>query len=235
MSARTRVLPVIVAVLVLAAVAGAIGYTSLQVKDADRTVSTKLWRTTKARPPKAPAPAHALGGKQLPPPAGYRLGPDIQEYGNDTVLTSRQATAVFKASGRGLPPAQRQAQGAAVEKLRLKGIGMRSYAAERGGLVAEVQLAQMENKAAAAGIAAYRAQVANSLRGFRKGPRIEGHRGAECFLLPTSKNAPIDAMYCTATEGDLLVTMTAYGGPRSDAATLLGKQLEHVEGPGESV
>ncbi|WP_419996096.1 hypothetical protein [Streptomyces boninensis] len=245
MNARRRLVTALSAVLVLAAVAAVVGFTSLQVKNADRTVSTKLWRTTEHRPPKAPAPVHPLAKKLLPVPADYRLGPDIQEYGNDTVLTSRQATAVFKEGGRDLPPAQRRAHSAAVAKLRLKGLGMRSYMLEDKGfpgqdstLVAEVQLAQMANKQAAAGIAAYRAELGRSLRGFRKGPKIDGHRSASCFVMPTTMDTPINSMYCTATDGELLVTMTAYGKHgklHSEAVTLLRRQLDRVEGPGEPV
>jgi hypothetical protein len=237
------VLAVLAGVLVLGAVGGGVGYTWLQVKDAERTSGTKVFEQPDAKKddgkkePSSPAELTALGKRLLPLPDDYTLGPDIAEFGNDTVLSSRQAVNLFKAGNRGLPQTQRSASNEAVDKLQLKGIAMRSYSMSGGTtpVSAEIQLAQMENRRAAAGLAQYQAAIRRSLGGFTKGPRIQGHKSAQCFMLPKTESDQVDVMYCTAVEDDLLVSMTAYGPNRTAATDLLKDQLDHVRSPGKAI
>lgn len=243
---RRTLATVLVCVLLAGAVGSAVFYTSMQVKDADRTAATKVWQSQKKPGSEEPEKWHSpverteLGKRLLPLPDRYRLGPDIDGYGNDTVLTSSQASALFKQSVRGLPQDQRKAEREAIEKLRIQGIGMRSYASEDNDLVVEIQLAQMANKRAVEDMAGYQAEMTRRLGGFTKGPKIEGHKDAKCFMVPASEGQTdgLEMMICSAAEDDLLVTATAYGGKRMDmkaAASLLKKQLDHVVTPGEAV
>ncbi|WP_093800241.1 hypothetical protein [Streptomyces sp. Wb2n-11] len=108
--------------------------------DADRTAPTVVWaepadsadRTEGEGAAKQP---EGLAASLLPVPYSYELGPDIDDYGNDSSLTRRQAVAVFKEGSRGLPSAQRNKRNKAVDKLKLQGIAMRGYRASDGGLV----------------------------------------------------------------------------------------------------
>jgi hypothetical protein len=170
-------------------------------------------------------------------PPGYHLGPDIEGHGNDTVLSSKQAEALFKESVRGLPPDLRREQSRAITKLRLKGLAYRSYASDSNDLVVETQLAQMANKRGAEGLSQYQAEMSERLGGFTKGPKIEGHKNARCFVVPKESDDLIDLMMCTATKDDLLVSTTAYGADmnKGDVADLLKDQMDHIIAPGESI
>ncbi|AVZ73851.1 hypothetical protein SLUN_18385 [Streptomyces lunaelactis] len=227
-------------VLALAVVAGG-GFWALdRLGDADRTAPTVVWAEPaggaaddgKAAQPKG------LAASLLPVPYGYELGPDIDVYGNDTVLSKRQAVAVFKEGSRGLPSAQRNQRNKAVDKLKLQGVAMRSYRSFDGGFAIEVQLAQIENAGKGRELAQFQSAFADALGIFRKGPAIQGYKNAKCFLMPKDSKAKLDAMFCSAYQGDVLMNATAYGVKPLDtigAAAILSKQLDHLKSPGEYV
>ncbi|MEU3918824.1 hypothetical protein [Streptomyces sp. NPDC029004] len=228
------------AVLALAVVAGGSVWALDRLGEADRTAPTVVWAEPKggsAGDDKATAPK-GLAARLLPVPHGYELGPDIGEYGNDTVLNKRQAIAVFKEGGRDLPSAQRNQSNKAVDKLKLQGVAMRSYRTSKGGLVIETRLAQIQNAGKGRELANFQSEFADVLGIFRKGPAIKGYKNARCFLMPKESEAKLDAMFCSAYQGDVLVSATAYGVKPFDtkeAATMLSKQLDLLKSPGEYV
>ncbi|MBA4865589.1 hypothetical protein H1V43_30470 [Streptomyces sp. PSKA54] len=234
------------AVLVLGALVGGLGYTKVTVDDADRTVPTVLWADDNdAKPGKDPAGDVGRGRADtelnrllLPVSEHYRLGPDIGEYGNDAELSGKEAVAVMKAAGRGLTGKQRRERDKYVEKLRLKGIAMRSYTYGTHVRVAEMSIAQMENKKAVRDMYTFQTRLFDAVGVFRKGPSVKGFKNAACYLMPADSETDLDAMHCIAYEGELLVTMEVYGSEpfsKSEAVDLLRRQLDHIESPGEYV
>ncbi|WP_240662228.1 hypothetical protein [Streptomyces sp. WAC 06738] len=251
-SGRRRLVPaVLAAVLVAGAAATGVVVTALKVQDADRGAgSTDVWQKPEERglegdaakdPGVAAPPGGPIGDALLPMPTGYHPGPDIDEFGNDTVLTAKQAEAVYEQSARGLPPDQRRLQLDALDDLELKGMAMRSYAADESDLVVEVQLAELSGEGKAAGLAAVQEELTRTMDLFEEGPKVDGHKSAACFLVPeTALSAEGDAvkmMTCSAAKGEMLVTVTAYGpaGHGKRAVQLLEKQLDHIDAPGKSI
>ncbi|MER7666035.1 MULTISPECIES: hypothetical protein [unclassified Streptomyces] len=224
--------------LALAVVAGAGVLAFDRLGDADRTAPTVVWVNPPQLPEKPAAEPTGLAAKLPPVPYAYRLGPDVDGLGNNTVLGRKQAVVRFKEGTRGLTPAQRKARDKAIDKLRLQGLAVRSYVSLDQGLIVEMQLAQIENAKDGRKLAAFQSEFADALGVLRKGPTVPGFENATCFLTPKSTETKLDAMFCSAYEGDVLVNVYAYGlrplGTAS-ATELLKLQLEHLESPGESV
>ncbi|MEV8391303.1 MULTISPECIES: hypothetical protein [unclassified Streptomyces] len=245
--ARRLVGTVLPTVLVLGALAGGLGFIRTTVDGADRTAPTRVWTKTIRQPGDDPAGDLAKGRtetelsrKLLPVPGGYSLGPDVEGYGhdgygNDGELTGKQATALMKSAGMGLSGSLRRALNKEIDKLGVKGIAVRSYSADRSDLVAEVYLMRTENRRFLRSW--YAAE--KDWPGARKGPKIEGHSTAECFLAPkTDDTSDLDSMRCVAYDGDLAVTLFASGLKPFDsaaAAQLMKDQLDHIESPGKYV
>lgn len=224
--------------LALAVVAGLGTLAFDRLGDADRTAPTVVWANPPQRPENPAAEPTGLAAKLPPVPYEYRLGPDVDGLGNNTVLGRKQAVVKFKEGTRGLTPAQRKARDRAIDKLRLQGIAARSYVSLDHGLIVEMRLAQIENAKDGRMLAAFQSEFADALGVLRKGPAVPGFKNARCFLTPKSTETKFDAMFCSAYEGDVLVNVYAYGlrplGTAS-ATELLRLQLEHLESPGESV
>lgn len=248
--ARRRRWPALVgAAVVVLAVAAGVSVTVTRVDAADRTVATEVWGKPKPHEQRsADSSADDLAGRLLPVPDGYTLGPDIDEFGNDGVMSGQAAAARLKKGVAGLPARQREAQDKAVDKLRLKGLAVRSYSArtptgshyydDKFGLVVDVQLAQVQNRQAGRDLKAFRTQFIRSLGVFSKGPKIKGHSNADCFLAPRDRSTRLDMLVCSAYEDDLLVSATAYGPKSIDGkavAALLARQLDHISSRGELV
>jgi hypothetical protein len=242
-SARRRRFPVAVVAtavsLALVAGAGAWGWSVL--KDADRTAPTTVWAQP-AENPERDLPSlepDGLAAQLLPVPRAWVLGPDVDEHGNDTVIDAQRAVALVKQGSRGLPSAQRKQHDKAVEKLRIKGLAMRSYRpSQYPEYVVETRLTQLENTKAVGDLAAFRKSLADALDEFRKGPKIEGHPDARCHLMPVTKDLELDGMMCSGHVGEVLVTVYAYGNkslPKKTIADMVRDQLDHIASPGESV
>ncbi|WP_428953841.1 hypothetical protein [Streptomyces sp. cg35] len=239
----------VIACAVLLAVVGGTGFTVMKVNDADRTVSTKVWGDPQQQKQRAGGESGAKGdliARLLPMPEGYVPGPDIDEFGNDKAITGPEAVARFKKSADDLPARQRDAQRRSIDKLKLKGLAMRSYASDNTSpyadydenYVVEIQLAQLQNRQAGRDLTSFRSEFLRSFGGFTKGPKIKGHRTADCFRAPRDKDTKLDLLLCSAYEDDLLVTATAYGPKSIDSkavATLLAQQLDHISSRGELV
>ncbi len=213
---------------------------------ADRSAPAEAWKKPAKTPsdddpvqdPEKGRSDSALRKKLLPVPDYFALGPDIAEFGNDAELSGRQARALMEESGRGLPPKQRREHREYVDKLRLQGVVMRSYTSNTRGFVAEIQIARMANEKAVRDMSGFRSELLDALSVFRDGPRIKGHENAECFLPPKDDDTDLEAMFCTAHQGELLVSYSVTSAkpfPKKDAAELLKDQLDHLESPGEYI
>lgn len=249
---QTTLATSLAALFVLGAAGGGIAYTKVTVDRADRTAPTRAWKEPKKGPSEDdPVPNLAEGRKDnalsrelLPVPDDYRLGPDIGGFGNDAHLGAKKAEALFDAGTAGLPSKARKEHRKFVRKLDVQGLAMRSYSRFTHDLVVEIQLARMNNKNAVKDLNAVQSGLADAFSIFRKGPEIDGYKGAKCFLMPEDEPEAEDdegaeEMFCTAYEDDVLVSLTAMGtGPlqKKEAAKLLEKQLDRLtKGGGVSV
>ncbi|QIQ06992.1 hypothetical protein HA039_18700 [Streptomyces liangshanensis] len=237
---------VLPAVLVLGAVGGGVGYIGVTVQDADRSAVTEVWQ----KPDREPAPdpvAHAgkgrtdneLSRKLLPVPDGYRLGPDIGGDGNDSHFSARAATAMAKSLGDGLTGPARRSFDKAVDKLGVKGIALRTYTAYADDLVVQISLQQLRDPALVKSAFTRQARLMDA---GEKGPDVEGHKkDATCMLVPEGDEESaesLSAMQCLAYDGDLVISVVAYGPYTfrdTAVADLLKEQLDHIADPGEYV
>lgn len=245
---RGRIAAIAASVLLVAAVIGGAGYTVVTVNGADRTAGAPDWKFPPRKTDQAKkATASGLAGALVPYGAdGWSQGPDLGEYGADAELSGAEATAVRKESLSGLPRTQRKALEKEIDKERTKGMAMRSYVStdEEASVYADkastvsIVLAQMEDKAAVRDISRSQNEILDALGVFRDGPGIEGYKNAKCFLTPKDSKEKLDAMYCSAYQGDVLVTLTADSVRPMQTfgvAKLLQEQLDRVKDPGEAV
>lgn len=243
--ARRLVLAALPFVLVLGAVGGAAAYTKSTVDGADRTVTTSVWAKTGDKPAEDPAggpdrgrATTALSKLLLPVPKGYRLGPDIGEFGNDSETSGKKATAAMKEMGRGLAGKQRRELDKRIDRLRIQGIAQRSYTSDANDLTVEIHISKMRDKKAVHDTYAGQKELMDSFGGFRKGPRIEGHKKATCYRMPKDGKDKLDGVFCLAYDGEAYVSVTANGSEpfsTSDVADLVKDQLDHIKSPGEYV
>ncbi|PWI20594.1 hypothetical protein DI272_21395 [Streptomyces sp. Act143] len=233
-------------VLLLGAVVGGTGYTVVAVQDADRDPGKPSWKFPKAAADQDSPEAKGLRGMLMPyEEDGFAQGPDIDEFGADAELSGRQATALRKESLRGLPPADRRKLEKLIDKQRIKGVVMRSYLDADGYAAYDdkvsavnVTLTQMESQAAVRNSSTSQIEFFETLDLFRKGPKIEGHKNAKCFLSPEDKDEKIDWMFCSAYVGDVLVAVNASGVAPMDkrgVSTFVAAQLDRIDDPGKAV
>jgi len=234
-------------ILLAGAVIAGVGYTVVTVQDADRDAGTPLWKFPKATAAqKEAAVERGLAGMLVPfGTDGWTRGPDLGQFGSDAQLSGAQATALQKESLRDLPRTQRKRLEKQIDKQRIKGMGMRSYLSgisSRYGnddlYTVSIVLSQMDNKAAVRDIATFQNEFFEALDVFRKGPEVKGHKNARCFLPPKDDDEDLETMFCSAYQGDVLVTATADGIKPLDTkgvAMLLATQLDRIAEPGQAV
>lgn len=248
---RGRIAGVAGSLLLAGAVVAGVGFTVVTVRDADRDAGAPVWKFPAAdkADDKKTASASGLAGMLVPYGTdGWVRGPDLGEFGSDTRLTGAEATALNRESLRDLPRSQRRELEKRADRLRMKGMAMRSYFSAYGSGLSEdlsediysvsIVLSQMENRAAVRDAATFRNELLGALDFFRKGPQVKGHKNAKCFLAPKEVTEGIDSMYCSAYVGDILVTVTADGVRPLDSkgvAMLLSTQLDRIAEPGEAV
>ncbi|MFS8199220.1 hypothetical protein ACLVWQ_11095 [Streptomyces sp. CWNU-52B] len=234
--------------LLAAAVVAGTGYTVVTVDGADRDAGAPVWDLPKEKADHT-KPAAATGlASLLVPYAEYewRRGPDLGEYGHDSQLDGAEAAALRKESLRDLPRSQRLRLEKQIDKQRLQGMAMRSYVGEKDityddsdhPFSVSVVLSRMENKAAVRDIATFQNEFLDTLGVFREGPAVKGHKNAQCFLQPKIADGEIEVMFCSAYEGDVLVSATASGTRplnTKGVALLLRTQLDRITDPGEAV
>ncbi|MBM7436693.1 hypothetical protein [Streptomyces sp. HB132] len=242
---RRKLLTALPAVLVLGAVGVAAGYTHATVDEADRSVETTVWRVSAREPGKDPArdtsrgkADTALSRLMLPVPAGYRLGPDDGEHGNDGEMDGKRAVAAMKEGNRGLAGKERRDYDKRIDKLRVQGLAVRSYTTQENDLEVHAQVMRMKDTKAVRSFYTFRTELFDILGTFRKGPEIKGHtRNATCYLQPEG-DSEIEDMVCAAYDGELSISVSATGVKPVDKAAvaeLLKDQLEHIKSPGEYV
>ncbi|MFH9297919.1 hypothetical protein [Streptomyces sp. NPDC017520] len=232
-------------VLVLGAVGGAAGYVKNTVDTADRTVATTVWDEDHAPTGEDPAGEPSRGRHDteltkllLPVPEGYLLGPDIGELGNDSETSGAKAAAAMKEMGRGLAGKDRRELDKSIEKLRIRGIAQRSYAADSHDLVVNIQVVKMRDRQAVRASYLNRKKLLDSFDFFRKGPKVDGHKRVTCYRLPKGDKKSLDGVTCIAYEGAVSVTVDANGSKPfspSEVGDLVKDQLDHIASPGEYV
>ncbi|MEU1486234.1 hypothetical protein [Streptomyces sp. NPDC005752] len=243
---RRKLLTALPALLVLGAVGVAAGYTHATVDEADRSVETTVWKVSAREPGKDPArdtsrgrADTALSKLMLPVPAGYRLGPDDGEYGNDDEVDGERAVAAMKEGNRGLAGKERRDYDKRIDKLRVQGLAVRSYATQENDLEVHAQIMRMKDKKAVRSFHTFRTELFDALGIFREGPEVKGHtRNAACYLQPENSAGDIEEMVCAAYDGELSISVRATGVKPVDKAAvaeLLKDQLDHIKSPGEYV
>ncbi|QOV37417.1 hypothetical protein IM697_02970 [Streptomyces ferrugineus] len=244
---KGRIAAVAGSVLLVAALVAGVGYTVVTVRDADRDAGAPVWKLPAAGKAGDTKAAHASGlaGMLVPYDTdGWVRGPDLGEFGSDVSLSGAQAAALRRESLSDLPRSQRRKLEKQFDKLRVKGMAMRSYlsAAGTGGndeaVTLSIVLSQMGSEAAVRNMATVQSEFLEALDIFRKGPEIKGHDNAKCFLPPKDADTELDTMFCSAYVGDVLVTATADGEKPLDTkevAVLLRTQLDRIAEPGEAV
>ncbi|WP_369036176.1 hypothetical protein [Streptomyces adonidis] len=242
-------------VLLAGAVVAGVGYTVVTVAGADRDAGAPAFefpKPTADDDAKAAAPS-GLAGVLVPyGESGWHRGPDLGEFGYDAQLSGAQATALRKESLSGLPRTQRKQLEKQIDRQRIKGMAMRSYLSEEvsdlsdneGVYTVNVVLARMGSSAAVRDLGTFQQEFLDALDVFRAGPEIKGHKNAKCFLPPeddeedASDGPGLETMYCSAYQGDVLVTATADGPAPLDTkgvAMLLSEQLDRIAAPGVAV
>ncbi|MFG3528647.1 hypothetical protein ACGF8B_18120 [Streptomyces sp. NPDC047917] len=243
---RRMILMALPVVLVVAAVAGAAVRTGNTVDGADRSAKTRLWEEPAHKPGKDPAgdvargrASTALSKLLLPVPAGYRLGPDNGELGNDGEQSGKKATAAMKQNAHGLAGKERRAYEKRIDKLRIEGIAARSYTGDANNLTISTQIVRMKDKKAVRNLHTFRTGLFEAIGIFRTEPKIEGHqRNARCYVLRKGSKDAIGSMNCLAYDGELSISLSASGTKpfdRKAVAELLKDQLNHIASPGEYV
>ncbi|MEU8590233.1 hypothetical protein AB0C59_25015 [Streptomyces sp. NPDC048664] len=224
--------------------------TAVVVHGADHDPGAPVWETPAAAKesgdPKAGG--KGLAGMLVPYGTdGLTRGPDIEQFGSDAVLSGRQATDLAKASLEDLPRTQRLRLEQQVDKRRIKGLALRSYLSgetegvaglDRNAFTMNITLLRLESAAEVRKESDSRSAFLGSLDFFRKGPEIQGYKNAHCFLSPKAESRKFDTMFCTAYQGDVLVTASASAARPLDtkgAAELLRTQLSHMVDQGEAV
>jgi uncharacterized membrane protein len=243
---RRLVGTVVPTVLVLGAVGGGIGYMKVTVDRADTTAATVEWKKADHEPSDDPAGAtyqgrtdNALSSALLPVPPLYQLGPDAGEYSNDSWLSEKQATAAMKSEGAGLTGSARRAFNKAVDKLGVKGLATRTYAADSDDLVVEIDISPLTDPKA---VKSWYLQASQLLSVGTKGPKVAGYKTARCFLPPQrlrdDTSSTVEDMVCVAYKDEMFVGVTASGTKpvkSSAVAELLKAQLDHIASPGTSI
>ncbi|MFF5305062.1 hypothetical protein ACFY5F_37485 [Streptomyces sp. NPDC013161] len=246
---KGRIAAVAGVVLLSLAVVGAVGYTVVTVNGADRDAGDAVWKFPKVSAEKAEGAARPTGlAAALVPygPDGWSQGPDLAEYGHDVAFTGAQATALRKEALKELPAKQRKPLEKAIDKQHTKGLAMRSYVStdEQASVYTDkastvsIVLAQIADKSAVRNASRFQNEFLDSLGVFRPGPSINGYKNAECFLSPKSSDEKLDTIYCSAYQGEVLVTLTAQAvRPMQSYAIgrLLQEQLDRIKDPGEAV
>lgn len=196
-----------------------------------------------------------LGQMLLPMPKGMRPGPDIQQFGSDSVLdASRARTLLTGGEGSSVfSSAQRRKLESDVDAMHVKGAALRTFRTADNRSVYQIVLVQVGNRTAAnAGPEAFRDLTAGSDY-LEEGPSVPGYPHAVC-VQPDSDSGDfggdsdfdgyddydepsVGMMFCQATEGDLMVQFQAVGEPvdEDEVTSLLRHQLDRVKAPGEGI
>ncbi|MEV5986041.1 hypothetical protein AB0L85_13590 [Streptomyces sp. NPDC052051] len=253
-TSRRRMGRMIGAGLLAVAVVGGVAFTVVRVDGADRDAGKPVWKfpaTAKhdqgdqgefdARGNKDTAGLRALLMPYSHGARGYGPGPDVDEFGNDAVLDGREATALAKRDLHGMPQQTRRKLEGLIDKKHIQGMALRSYAPVDDyedlpqAFTISFRLVRMEGAREDSNV---RREAFESLGFFPKGPSIDGHKEAACFLWPKVAELKLDRMVCTAYVGDVLVTVDASGiRPLGSnrVAVFIGNQLDRIKDTGKAI
>ncbi|MFF2194514.1 hypothetical protein [Streptomyces sp. NPDC058157] len=238
-----------VAVIALAAVAALLAgggvWAASALADADRTAPTAYWVEAGGKLPSAqnaaPVPANELTGKLLPLPSGFEPGPDLGGDGHDFYASGEKAAEAFTEARKGLSDTERKKRDDMLADLKLKGLAARTYAATGGSMVVEIRLMQADPKAVGA-FSEVSKKLLDLTGDDRDAPKVDGYPDAKCSLLAVGERnkEKLDSLYCVAVQGDVLVSLRAYGPKdqglsKLEATGFLKNQLSRLKSPGESV
>ncbi|MET8449983.1 hypothetical protein [Streptomyces sp. NPDC005209] len=228
-----------------------VGYTVLTVQDADRDPGRPTWRfPAAAEDDEKSAKDDTKSGSGLSAlllPFGTddsKRGPDVQGFGADAELSGAQATAVRKESLKDLPGSTRRELEKLIDKQRIRGIAMRSYVFGRTAynnrdvITIGVTVERLDNRTAVRRMATSFNAFLAATDVFRKGPKIEGHKDARCFLTPKGGDDDLGSAFCTAYVGNVLVSVTADAPDPVDGkfvAKFFAAQLDRIDDPGQAV
>lgn len=182
-----------------------------------------------------------LGELLLPLQPMLKPGPDIEGYGNDTVLDAAQAKAMAEGDGAdGLSAKERRQADAELDALHIKGAALRTFRRRDGSDTYAIAIVQVGNKLAAGAAPEAFRRLSQGSDVFGRGPAVPGHPHAVCVVpgsAATSDGDWLERLSCQATEGDLMVTLRVEGPRvnRSKAVALMAKQLDRIQAPGEGV
>ncbi|MFI0900841.1 hypothetical protein [Streptomyces sp. NPDC020983] len=196
-----------------------------------------------------------LGRMLLPMPEGMRPGPDVEQFGNDTVLDAPRATSLLMGgdSNSRFSAAQRRTLKAQIDAMHVKGAALRTFRTADNKQTYQIELIQVGNKKAAAAEPEAFRKLAEGAGGLTAGPGVPGYPHAVCVEPDASDGSDdygdsddyddyyrssVDTMFCQATEGDLMVEFQAVGEAPLDEAeipALLRGQLDRVKAPEEGV
>ncbi|GAA2293672.1 hypothetical protein OKJ48_07265 [Streptomyces kunmingensis] len=250
---RRLIVGLVVTALVLGAVGTGVGVTTSRVVTADRDPGTPRWQFPSRGHDAAAATGHReVGNLLLPYPDGYEEGPDMDEFGSDKELTGKEATALRKKALRFLPLTQRRRMEREIDREKITGMAMRSYASPDlagGGIVVTTSLSRMKGSGTARTLARSQSAALDAIGVFRKGPSIKGYKEAHCYVVPSDAEEKLEMMFCSAYRGDVLVTFSAYGTKKDpftlshgkglvasgEPAELLRAQLDRLGNVGEAV
>ncbi|MEU3982954.1 hypothetical protein AB0F77_23195 [Streptomyces sp. NPDC026672] len=242
---RRRVAATVGAAVLLVVVAAGTGYTVVTVNGADRAPGTPLWAQPKAAGEKKTGERAATGLKGALLPYGgdsYERGPDLGAFGSEAELSGRQAAALRKESVKDFPRSERRKLERQIDEQRIKGMAMRSYQnVDRfgdDGYTVDIVLSRMADRRTARSVVTAQRGFLEAVKAFRKGPAIEGHEDAVCFLPPDYSEEKLDLMVCSGYVGDVLVTATATAAKPLDkkgVAQMLREQFDRIEDPGQAV
>ncbi|MCF3182728.1 hypothetical protein IPZ70_22680 [Streptomyces polychromogenes] len=238
-------------VVVAAAVAGALlvagggVWAASALAGADRSAPTAYWVEAGGKLPSAenaaPVPPNELTGKLLPVPSGFEPGPDLGGDGNDYFASGEKAAETFKEARKGLSNSDRKKRDDMLADLKLKGLAARTYASGGGSMVVEIRLMQADPKAVGA-FSEVSKKLLDLTGDDRDAPKVDGYPDAKCSLLAVGEHnkEKLDSLYCVAVQGDVLVSLRAYGPKEQglsklEATGFLKNQLSRLKSPGESV
>ena len=229
------------AVLSAVVVGGGVGFGVLQVVNKPKHQVAAARKPAAAKPPVYGALSDGnhfgpLGDLLVPVPLEMQPGPDDDEFGNDTVLTTTQYKALYDETIADLPSADRKQLDQVFQASFIKGYALRTYL-DSDTTDIEIALRQ-ENQNAAKGDGQAGRILADVTGAFRPGPAVPGFPKTHCYLPPLASGDKLDYMDCDASVGDMYVWMHVSGVAPLDSAPavdLLAQQLTRLAVPGAQI
>lgn len=166
----------------------------------------------------------------LPTPDSWALGPDVGTVGNNDYVSAGQIDKKLQNSLLDVPKSDLSSTESTLADLHLQGIAVRSMVDLTTSLQVDVQLLQLDPKAASADQKALSALV--SSWGWRQGASVPGYGAAACVLPPGLGSDTLDAMICIASYGDVEVIVQSEGPVPLDQNTtvrMLAQQLDRLK------